>query len=80
MKIDLENCFVCGKQPQKGNRLYHADVRILVCHFPCGDVVKQVSRDFSNSKRGKWRTPKEIKRLLKLWGEGLTTGHIPAIV
>lgn len=32
----------------------------------CHDALKVAERDYSHSKRGRWRTPKDVRRLLAL--------------
>ena len=49
-------CFVCGQEIPNGAGLYHAGFGVRV-HYEteCDRRLRAVERDYSTSKRGRWR-------------------------
>lgn len=59
-------CFLCCNTIPEGRGMYWAGGRILLCNEPrdCHKVLDSLLKDYSRSKRGKWRPRTEVLRLI----------------
>lgn len=54
----MPNCIVCEKPLEYNESTYFPLIRCYVCNDEsCGKVVRETGRDYSRSKRGRWRKP-----------------------
>jgi hypothetical protein len=64
MKFTRE-CVACGGLVPEGYGVYHADLGRLSHAGACDEVVSVCRRDYSRSKRGRWRSRGAVLRLLR---------------
>ena len=63
--IYQRRCFVCGESIPEGHGVVILSLRIRVCQGDCTAAVDQEWRDFSASRRGRWRPRVEVLRRLR---------------
>jgi hypothetical protein len=69
-------CFVCGESVSERSPnawrlsdapgVYHAWYRILTHQGDCAEIVRQESRIYDRSARGRWRPPAQVRVRLRL--------------
>lgn len=59
-------CPLCSQVIPVGAGVYHADVRLLACQGDCSERIDQARRVYDRSKRGRWRSRREVLNELKL--------------
>jgi hypothetical protein len=74
-------CFVCGESvPERSPDawrlsdapgVYHAWYRILTHQGDCAEIVRQESRIFDRSARGRWRSPAQVRVRLRIIREAM---------
>jgi len=65
-ETDARICPLCNRSIPERQGVYHADLRLLVCLGDCSGRVDHARRVFDRSKRGRWRTRREVLRELRL--------------
>jgi hypothetical protein len=60
--IDKRICFVCKTAIPQRDGTFHAGLRILCHSGKCSDFVTSLMKDFSKSRRGKFRRRADILR------------------
>ena len=63
--LDRRECFVCCAEVPEGRGVYHAFLGILTHQESCAEAVKEVSRDYSHSTRGRWNSRAKALGLLE---------------
>ena len=57
-------CYVCLQPIPESHGVYHASLRIIAHHAACSDFVHSQLKDYSRSKRGRFRPPWVVRRLI----------------
>lgn len=65
-KIEARLCPLCSRAIPEGQGVCHWDLHLIVCQGDCSERVDQARRVFDRSKRGRWRTRREVLRELRL--------------
>lgn len=65
-------CFRCGKAVPKAAGTYHADLGALLCSGMCSEAADGLRRDYTRSKRGRWRPKVDVLRDLRAVREAPT--------
>jgi hypothetical protein len=58
-------CFICNGDIPQTKGVYIAYLRILVHHGSCSEIVTAHEKDFTNSKRGRFRSTSDVLRRLR---------------
>jgi hypothetical protein len=58
-------CVVCGSVLTSGQRAYHGDLDIWTCADECPVRVDEERRVYDRSKRGRWRSRREVLARLR---------------
>ena len=57
-------CFLCEHVIPPNAGVYHAGHRIMLCYGTCRLVAASIEKDYTASKRGKFRRTREYLQLL----------------
>jgi hypothetical protein len=73
LNTDDRICAICSEpiEPRAGNYnalynlLTHAEAPFVDNLPPCVEILRALTKDYSRSKRGRWRTRAEVYKLLR---------------